>query len=137
MHFFFQKSPFNYILSKTWFSQWQSFVEKKTTEPPGPIDNSKINPDTVQITDNHPELLISDDVWNFFHSIYGGGPLVKYNPKPLPDSDIKDVSEEEQEDENIFFIPTLKHRTDERYVIYISQAKPNYFLSIFLQMWQI
>ncbi|ELT95284.1 hypothetical protein CAPTEDRAFT_97991, partial [Capitella teleta] len=79
-----------YAISLSWFKQWETFVRRKTDDPPGPIDNSKIS-----ITrNNHVHLRtkseygqISDDMWFFLHDIYGGGPeiiLQQNPPRPPP-----------------------------------------------------
>ncbi|GLH04067.1 Ubiquitin carboxyl-terminal hydrolase Usp2 [Gryllus bimaculatus] len=68
-----------YAISMSWFRQWQSFVRGKEAEPPGAIDNSPIivnkNGQTgVKMGSDYAQL--SEELWNFFHRIYGGGPEV-------------------------------------------------------------
>uniref|UniRef100_A0A3Q2E6S8 Ubiquitin carboxyl-terminal hydrolase n=1 Tax=Cyprinodon variegatus TaxID=28743 RepID=A0A3Q2E6S8_CYPVA len=72
-----------YCISMQWFREWEGFVKGKDNDPPGPIDNSKIT-----INKNGHLILkqgadsgqISEETWNFLHSIYGGGPLVTVRP---------------------------------------------------------
>lgn len=72
-----------YCISMQWFREWEGFVKGKDNDPPGPIDNSKIS-----INKNGHFILkqgadsgqISEETWNFLHSIYGGGPLVPVRP---------------------------------------------------------
>lgn len=40
-----QENNPTHILSLAWYSQWQNFVQKRSQDPPGPIDNSKLNLD--------------------------------------------------------------------------------------------
>uniref|UniRef100_A0A3Q3LB21 Ubiquitin carboxyl-terminal hydrolase n=1 Tax=Mastacembelus armatus TaxID=205130 RepID=A0A3Q3LB21_9TELE len=72
-----------YCISMQWFREWEGFVKGKDNDPPGPIDNSKI----AVNKNNHLTLKqgadsgqISEETWNFLHSIYGGGPLVTVRP---------------------------------------------------------
>uniref|UniRef100_A0A3B5MQY3 Ubiquitin carboxyl-terminal hydrolase n=1 Tax=Xiphophorus couchianus TaxID=32473 RepID=A0A3B5MQY3_9TELE len=72
-----------YCISMQWFREWEGFVKGKDNDPPGPIDNSKI-----AVNKNGHFILkqgadsgqISEETWNFLHSIYGGGPLVMVRP---------------------------------------------------------
>lgn len=73
-------SPTNvYAISMNWFRQWQSFIRTKSCDPPGPIDNSSIvsqgQPEAVRPGSDYAQ--ISEELWQFFHQIYGGGPEVK------------------------------------------------------------
>lgn len=88
-----------HLLSTVWYGQWKEFVRRGTTEPPGPIDNSKLVPSCMQSTEytevwkivvivnckmqNICSFKVSEEVWNFFHSIYGGGPEIRIRQKPL------------------------------------------------------
>uniref|UniRef100_A0A8C5GIQ6 Ubiquitin carboxyl-terminal hydrolase n=1 Tax=Gouania willdenowi TaxID=441366 RepID=A0A8C5GIQ6_GOUWI len=72
-----------YCISMQWFREWEGFVKGKDNDPPGPIDNNKI---TINKT-GHLTLKqgadsgqISEETWNFLHSIYSGGPLVTVRP---------------------------------------------------------
>ena len=60
-----------------WFGQWQAFVQNTSAEPPGPIDNSQIitnvnGQKTLKRDANYGQ--VSQELWNFFKSVYGGGP---------------------------------------------------------------
>lgn len=63
-----------HLLSTSWFSQWQSFVQKHTFEPPGPIDNTR---KLLNVANEYIE--INKEIWLFFFNIYGGGPEMLIN----------------------------------------------------------
>lgn len=108
-----QETGPTHILSLSWYSQWQSFIHKQTSEPPGPIDNSKINCDN-----GHDYVKINEEIWNFFHNIYGGGPEVRIKiTSEIESNDEKDEEEEEEVEKGDsfgFYIPSLKKKVDER-----------------------
>ncbi|KAG5880268.1 hypothetical protein JTB14_003417 [Gonioctena quinquepunctata] len=66
-----QDAPHTHFLSTSWYKQWHNFVQKRNQDPPGPIDNTKINLNQLDLNEaaDIPECL-----WNFFYNIYGGGP---------------------------------------------------------------
>lgn len=76
-----QESPNTHLLSNAWYTQWHNFIKQRSLDPPGPIDNTKLIPSQMQNTD-YTE--VTEDVWNFFHSIYGGGPEIRIRQKPVP-----------------------------------------------------
>ncbi|XP_050312618.1 ubiquitin carboxyl-terminal hydrolase 20 isoform X2 [Anthonomus grandis grandis] len=93
----FEHNPRTHYLSTSWYMQWHSFIQKTSSEPPGPIDNTKIDPNHID-TDEAAE--VSKPIWDFFHNIYGGGPTILVNfdsdeegeqtppcPAPPPESD--------------------------------------------------
>lgn len=80
----------SYCISARWFQHWSQFVTDKRKDPPGPIDNRSI---VTSATKNGSQsttstgvaltlkpmsnyMQTSGEVWNLFHSIYGGGPVV-------------------------------------------------------------
>ncbi|CAG9821183.1 unnamed protein product [Phaedon cochleariae] len=65
------EAPQTHFLSATWYTQWHNFVQKRNQEPPGPIDNSRIDPSQLDLNE---AAEVPESVWNFFHNIYGGGP---------------------------------------------------------------
>ncbi|KAG5285528.1 hypothetical protein AALO_G00004400 [Alosa alosa] len=68
-----------YCISMHWFREWESFVKGKDSEPPGPIDNSKIAVNKnghITLKQGADSGQISEETWNFLHSIHGGGPVV-------------------------------------------------------------
>lgn len=85
METFLQKSkeaqshdvPNTHYLSTSWYTQWQYFVQKRIQEPPGPIDNSKIN---INQLDLNEAAEVPESLWNFFYNIYGGGPEIRIKP---------------------------------------------------------
>lgn len=64
------KLPSAYLLSAPWFDVWQNFVQRRSYDPPGPIDNSRLLPGGG--ANDYIEL--NEEIWLFFHNIYGGGP---------------------------------------------------------------
>lgn len=72
-----------YAMSMNWFRQWQSFMRNRPSDPPGPIDNSNIVKQPTQagqaesVKPGSDYSQISEELWHFFHQIYGGGPAVK------------------------------------------------------------
>ncbi|KAF5274396.1 hypothetical protein FQA39_LY07276 [Lamprigera yunnana] len=72
--------PPTHLLSSAWFSQWQSFIQKRTMEPPGAIDNIQ-----KMCGINNEYLEISEDIWLFFSKIYGGGPKMLTSDKGIGD----------------------------------------------------
>lgn len=72
-----------YCISMQWFREWEGFVKGKDNDPPGPIDNSKITVNKnghLTLKQGADSGQISEETWNFLHSIYGGGPLVTVRP---------------------------------------------------------
>uniref|UniRef100_A0A8C9WYU0 Ubiquitin carboxyl-terminal hydrolase 33 n=1 Tax=Sander lucioperca TaxID=283035 RepID=A0A8C9WYU0_SANLU len=72
-----------YCISMQWFREWEGFVKGKDNDPPGPIDNSKITVNKnghLTLKQGADSGQISEETWNFLHSIYTGGPLVTVRP---------------------------------------------------------
>ncbi|KAG2461726.1 ubiquitin carboxyl-terminal hydrolase 33 [Polypterus senegalus] len=72
-----------YCISMQWFREWEGFVKGKDNEPPGPIDNTKIAVNKnghITLKQGADSGQISEETWNFLHSIYGGGPEVTLRP---------------------------------------------------------
>uniref|UniRef100_A0A8D3C7G6 Ubiquitin carboxyl-terminal hydrolase 33 n=1 Tax=Scophthalmus maximus TaxID=52904 RepID=A0A8D3C7G6_SCOMX len=72
-----------YCISMQWFREWEGFVKGKDNDPPGAIDNSKITVNKnghLTLKQGADSGQISEETWNFLHSIYGGGPLVTVRP---------------------------------------------------------
>uniref|UniRef100_A0A671QLS0 Ubiquitin carboxyl-terminal hydrolase n=1 Tax=Sinocyclocheilus anshuiensis TaxID=1608454 RepID=A0A671QLS0_9TELE len=72
-----------YCISMQWFREWEGFVKGKDIDPPGPIDNSKIAVNKnghITLKPGADSGQISEETWNFLHSIYGGGPVVTVRP---------------------------------------------------------
>uniref|UniRef100_A0A8C6TSC5 Ubiquitin carboxyl-terminal hydrolase n=1 Tax=Neogobius melanostomus TaxID=47308 RepID=A0A8C6TSC5_9GOBI len=64
-----------YCISMHWFREWEGFVKAKDNDPPGPIDNSKITVNKnghLTLKQGADSGQISEETWNFLHSIYGG-----------------------------------------------------------------
>lgn len=111
-----------YAISMNWFRQWQSFIRSKC-DPPGPIDNSNIvnqgQPETIKHGSDYAQ--ISEELWQFFHRIYNGGPEVKLRtskvgPIPTRSQSVTAITSTHFENLTInsadsvpeFFIPSLK-----------------------------
>ncbi|XP_043941793.1 ubiquitin carboxyl-terminal hydrolase 33 [Protopterus annectens] len=76
-----------FCISMHWFREWEAFVKGKDSEPPGPIDNSKIAVNKaghITIRQGADSGQISEETWNFLHSIYSGGPEVILRPNIVP-----------------------------------------------------
>ncbi|XP_034063613.1 ubiquitin carboxyl-terminal hydrolase 33 isoform X1 [Gymnodraco acuticeps] len=72
-----------YCISMQWFREWEGFVKGKDNDQPGAIDNSKITVNKnghLTLKQGADSGQISEETWNFLHSIYGGGPLVTVRP---------------------------------------------------------
>uniref|UniRef100_A0A672I5A1 Ubiquitin carboxyl-terminal hydrolase n=1 Tax=Salarias fasciatus TaxID=181472 RepID=A0A672I5A1_SALFA len=72
-----------YCISMQWFREWEGFVKGKGNDPPGPIDNAKITVNKnghLTLKQGADSGQISEETWNFLHSIYGGGPVVTVRP---------------------------------------------------------
>ncbi|XP_071368893.1 ubiquitin carboxyl-terminal hydrolase 33-like isoform X2 [Centroberyx affinis] len=72
-----------YCISMQWFREWEGFVKGKDNDPPGPIDNSKIAINKnghLTLKQGADSGQISEETWNFLHSIHGGGPVVTVRP---------------------------------------------------------
>lgn len=98
LHEAFQENENKYVnhISMKWYDAWYSFVTGKQEEPPGPIDNSDLVEDNSNSTttttttntktstssssssskDDASYGCISQPTWQYFHSIYGGGPEI-------------------------------------------------------------
>uniref|UniRef100_A0A8C2PXR6 Ubiquitin carboxyl-terminal hydrolase n=1 Tax=Cyprinus carpio TaxID=7962 RepID=A0A8C2PXR6_CYPCA len=72
-----------YCITMQWFREWEAFVKGKDIDPPGPIDNSKIAVNKnghITLKPGADSGQISEETWNFLHSIHGGGPMVTVRP---------------------------------------------------------
>lgn len=88
-----QDVPHTHYLSTHWYTQWHNFVQKKTLDPPGPIDNTKINLNQLDLNEAAD---IPESIWNFFYNIYGGGPEICIRPT---------IEKAESDDENVGDLP--------------------------------
>ncbi|XP_035026744.1 ubiquitin carboxyl-terminal hydrolase 33 isoform X1 [Hippoglossus stenolepis] len=87
-----------YCISMQWFRDWEGFVKGKDNDPPGPIDNSKITVNKnghLTLKQGADSGQISEETWNFLHSIYGGGPLVTVRPN-VPHQEAESSHSEEK-----------------------------------------
>ncbi|GAB1286204.1 Ubiquitin carboxyl-terminal hydrolase 20 [Apodemus speciosus] len=69
-----------YCISMHWFREWEAFVKGKDSEPPGPIDNSRIaqvkGSGHIQLKQGADYGQISEETWTYLNSLYGGGPEI-------------------------------------------------------------
>ncbi|XP_033838141.1 ubiquitin carboxyl-terminal hydrolase 33 isoform X2 [Periophthalmus magnuspinnatus] len=89
-----------YCISMHWFREWEGFVKGKDNDPPGPIDNSKITVNKnghLALKQGADSGQISEETWNFLHSIYGGGPMVTVRPSVTHQESENSQSEEKIE----------------------------------------
>ncbi|XP_052581609.1 ubiquitin carboxyl-terminal hydrolase 20 isoform X1 [Peromyscus californicus insignis] len=80
-----------YCISMHWFREWEAFVKGKDSEPPGPIDNSRIaqvkGSGHIQLKQGADYGQISEETWTYLNSLYGGGPeiAIRQSVAQLPD----------------------------------------------------
>ncbi|XP_045144453.1 ubiquitin carboxyl-terminal hydrolase 20 [Echinops telfairi] len=80
-----------YCISMHWFREWEAFVKGKGSEPPGPIDNSRIvqtkGSGHLQLKHGADYGQISEETWSYLHALYGGGPeiAIRQSVAQLPD----------------------------------------------------
>ncbi|KAA0183395.1 hypothetical protein HAZT_HAZT009317 [Hyalella azteca] len=74
-------------VSMTWFSQWEKFVLDKSHNPPPAIDNTSVIKQYQQrhhspllFRSNSDYVSITEECWNFFQHVYGGGPAFCLRP---------------------------------------------------------
>ncbi|GMT05679.1 hypothetical protein PENTCL1PPCAC_27853, partial [Pristionchus entomophagus] len=75
-------------ISKSWFSDWEKFVNDPAVEPPGPIDNSSLlikSPDgKTRLRPRAHCLRVPREFYLYFQALYGGGPEVFYIESDQP-----------------------------------------------------
>ncbi|KAL4608275.1 ubiquitin carboxyl-terminal hydrolase 33 [Arapaima gigas] len=89
-----------YCISMQWFRDWEAFVKGKDSDLPGPIDNTKIAVNKnghLSLRQGADSGQISEETWNFLHSIYGGGPVVTVRPNVAHQESEASQSEEKIE----------------------------------------
>uniref|UniRef100_A0AAZ3PSJ2 Ubiquitin carboxyl-terminal hydrolase n=1 Tax=Oncorhynchus tshawytscha TaxID=74940 RepID=A0AAZ3PSJ2_ONCTS len=90
-----------YCISMQWFREWEGFVKGKDNDPPGPIDNSKIAINKnghLTLKQGADSGQISEETWNFLHSMHGGSPVVTVRPNVShPEPEASSQSEEKME----------------------------------------
>ncbi|KAJ8963471.1 hypothetical protein NQ318_018954 [Aromia moschata] len=87
-----QDAPHTHYMSTSWYTQWHNFVQKRNQEPPGPIDNTRINPAQL---DPNEAAEVPECIWNFFCNIYGGGPEIRIRPASVQRTESEDSIPEE------------------------------------------
>lgn len=113
-----QQTAAIFAISMAWFRQWQNFVRANRPQPPPPpVDNMPIvtmqEIDGIKLYSLKPEsdyAQLSEELWRFFTSIYGGGPEIKlrsaiypqsYTPEPVHYNEaqhLRKYSESDKED---------------------------------------
>ncbi|KAH0794594.1 Clan CA, family C19, ubiquitin hydrolase-like cysteine peptidase [Histomonas meleagridis] len=83
-----------YIISVKWFDKWKEYVKKYSEDstPCGQIDNTCLLKDgKFDYKNNHESFdyeIFPKQIWDLFHSWYGGGPaiaveVIEYHEKPV------------------------------------------------------
>ncbi|KAJ8011043.1 hypothetical protein DPEC_G00054090 [Dallia pectoralis] len=99
-----------YCISMQWFREWEAFVKGKDSDPPGTIDNSKIAVNKnghLTLKQGADSGQISEETWNFLHSIHGGGPLVTVRPN-VPHTEPEASSQSEEKIEKIWLLRSVQ-----------------------------
>jgi ubiquitin carboxyl-terminal hydrolase 20/33 len=78
---FMETETSTYAISQSWFRQWQAFVRGRMFDIPGPIDNKHVsksltNRQSHRGSYRNDYVQVSENMWNWFHDLYGGGPAV-------------------------------------------------------------
>ncbi|EFA07675.2 ubiquitin carboxyl-terminal hydrolase 20 [Tribolium castaneum] len=97
--------PLTHLISTSWYTQWHKFVQKRAADAPGPIDNSKINMNQIDVNECAE---ITEGIWNFFFNIYGGGPELRLRPKSLHRTESESSLPSDGGEQTKFVIPALK-----------------------------
>lgn len=74
------RSDVSYAISNSWFRQWEDFATGKAEDPPGPITNQPISMfknGEHRLRYNSDFCQLSLETWDYLHSIYGGGPVLR------------------------------------------------------------
>ncbi|KAJ8936542.1 hypothetical protein NQ314_012282 [Rhamnusium bicolor] len=120
-----QDAPHTHYLSTSWYTQWHNFVQKRNQEPPGPIDNTKINLNQLDLNEAAD---VPECIWNFFYNIYGGGPEIRIKPPSIQRTGSED-SIPENTDDTVFNIPVLKRgRTESNASVASSSGAPEFVI---------
>eukprot|EP01112_Ceratiomyxa_fruticulosa_P022691 TRINITY_DN839_c0_g1_i26.p1 TRINITY_DN839_c0_g1~~TRINITY_DN839_c0_g1_i26.p1 ORF type:complete len:831 (-),score=158.18 TRINITY_DN839_c0_g1_i26:70-2562(-) len=94
------------LIDTHWVEKWKEFVFSEATDtPPGPISNSRLlDPVTGK---PRPHLSRGGDyrgvilaIWDYFHSIYGGGPLIARQTLDIYDTPLLIKTDIEKPKEN-------------------------------------
>jgi len=69
-----------YLISEKWLQQWRKFINDDDTLPPGQVaNNDLVNEQGVPLPNLKPKKhyrAVKKEVWDYFISIYGGGPVI-------------------------------------------------------------
>lgn len=104
-----QDAPHTHYLSTSWYSQWHNFIQKRNQEPPGPIDNSKINLNQLDLNE---AAEVPECIWNFFYNIYGGGPEIKIRPASIQRTESEESLAENVEENSFNTLGLRRGRTE-------------------------
>jgi hypothetical protein len=78
-----------YLMSEWWLTRWRAFINSEGASdgtgrgvlPPGPVDNARLLGKDGKPLPNLRAAThyrgVNANVWNFLHSIYGGGPMLR------------------------------------------------------------
>ncbi|XP_027846553.2 ubiquitin carboxyl-terminal hydrolase 20-like isoform X2 [Aphis gossypii] len=81
-----------YAISMSWFKCWDSFLNGIISEPPGPIDNSKLIDKSDGQTLEADYVTVSEIQWEYLWKIYSGGPVVEIKELQVPVENIADAN---------------------------------------------
>lgn len=89
-----------HCVSMQWFREWEAFVKGKDSEPPGPIDNSRIaqvrGSGHVQLKPGADYGQISEETWAYLSHLYGGGPEIAIRQSALQPPDPESLQGEQK-----------------------------------------
>ncbi|XP_025408642.1 ubiquitin carboxyl-terminal hydrolase 33-like [Sipha flava] len=74
----------DFAISTNWFKCWESFLNGVTSEPPGPIDNSKLIDKSESKVLETDYISVSEAQWEYLWRIYSGGPAVEISELQVP-----------------------------------------------------
>lgn len=104
-----QEAPHTHYLSTSWYTQWHNFIQKRNQDPPGPIDNSKINLNQLDLNE---AAEVPECIWNFFYNIYGGGPEIMIRPVSIQRTESEESLAENTEENSLSTVESRRGRTE-------------------------
>ena len=93
-----------YIIESKWVESWLKYVKDDKTTPPEMINNKfldemlVVNDNSLRLCKEKDYYTIGKELWEFFISIYGGGPTITIND---PNEDRMHYSDEEEENHSV------------------------------------
>jgi len=82
-----KKGDHCFVIDISWLRQWLAFTHKLTAPPPVEITNEVLLEDIESKRAINDFRVVNEEVWNFYHQSYGGGPCITFQvPAELPGS---------------------------------------------------